>query len=98
MNMLNQLKKSMDELKNYVYASIISADNDEFGLSEEDKQEIIYRHKLGSSWDYILEPIKNEKVRKGLIDFFEENESTDTPTEKMHEKFHKRNRYVEADV
>ena len=74
MNMSNQLKKSMDELKNYVYVSIISADNDEFGLSEEDKQEIIYRHKLGSSWDYILEPIKNEKVRKGLIDFFEDEE------------------------
>jgi hypothetical protein len=65
----------MDELKNYVYVSIISADNDEFGLSEEDKQEIIYRHKLGSSWDYILEPIKNEKVRKGLIDFFEDEEN-----------------------
>ena len=72
MNMLNQLKKSMDELKNYVYVSIISADNDEFGLSEEDKQEIMYRYKLGSSWDYILEPIKDEKIRKSLIDFFED--------------------------
>ena len=62
----------MDELKNYVYASIISADNDEFGLSEEDKQEIIARHSLGSTWEYTLEPIKDEKVRKGLIDFFED--------------------------
>ena len=50
------------------------ADNDEFGLSEDDKQEIIYRHKLGSSWDYILEPIKDEKQRKTLIEFFEGDE------------------------
>ena len=61
----------MEELKNLVFVSVISADNDEFGLSEEDKQEIIYRHKLGSSWDYILEPIKDEKKRKQLIEFFE---------------------------
>jgi len=38
----------MDELRNLVFASIISADNDEFGLSEDDKQEIIQRHKLGT--------------------------------------------------
>lgn len=60
----------MDELRNYIYVSIISADNDEFGLSEEDKQEIIQRHKLGSTWEYTLEPIKDKKVRKNLIDFF----------------------------
>lgn len=64
----------LDQLKNLTYVSIISADNDEFGLSEDDKQEIIYRHKLGSSWDYILEPIKDKKKRKQLIEFFEENE------------------------
>lgn len=72
--------KTLDEneqlelLKNLTYVSIISADNDEFGLSEDDKQEIIYRHKLGSSWDYILEPIKDEKQRKTLIEFFEGDE------------------------
>lgn len=60
----------MDELRNYMFVSIISADNDEFGLSEEDKQEIIQRHKLGSTWEYTLEPIKDEKIRKSLIDFF----------------------------
>jgi hypothetical protein len=49
----------LEQLKNLTYVSIISADNDEFGLSEDNKQEIIYRHKLGSSWDYILEPIKD---------------------------------------
>ena len=65
----------MDELRNYVYVSIISADNDEFGLSEEDKQEIIQRHKLGSTWEYTLEPIKDKKIRKNLIDFFNDTES-----------------------
>lgn len=67
------MSKELMQLKNLMYASIISADNDEFGLSEEDKQEIIYRHKLGSSWDYILEPIKNEKKRKQLVEFFEDD-------------------------
>ena len=63
----------LEQLKNLTYVSIISADNDEFGLSEDDKQEIIYRHKLGSSWDYVLEPIKDEKKRKQLIEFFEDD-------------------------
>lgn len=65
------MENTLEQLKNLTYVSIISADNDEFGLSEEDKQEIIYRHKLGSSWDYILEPIKDEKKRKMLVEFFE---------------------------
>ena len=59
-----------DELRNYIYVSIISADNDEFGLSEDDKQEIIQRHKLGSTWEYTLEPIKDKKKREQLIQFF----------------------------
>lgn len=67
----NIMNKELEELRNYVYASIISADNDEFNLSEDDKQEIIERHKLGSTWEYTLEPIKDEKQRKLLIDFFE---------------------------
>ena len=66
-------QNEIEELKNYMYTCIISADNDEFGLSEEDKQEIIQRHKLGSTWEYTLEPIKDEKKRKQLIDFFEED-------------------------
>ena len=61
-------------LKDFVYVSIISADNNEFDLSEEDKQEIIQRHKLGSTWEYTLEPIKDEKKRKMLIDFFNDTE------------------------
>ena len=70
------MDNTVDQIKNLIYVSIISADNDEFGLSEDDKQEIIYRHKLGSSWDYILEPIKDEKKRKRLIDFFEDAEES----------------------
>lgn len=64
----------MNELKTLVYVSIISADNDEFGLTEDDKQEIMARYKLGSSWEYTLEPIKDEKKRKMLIELFEESE------------------------
>ena len=63
-----------EELRNYIYASIISADNDEFNLSEDDKQEIIQRRRMGSTWEYILEPIKDEKQRKALVDFFEGDE------------------------
>ena len=70
---MSNRNKELEELRNYVYVSIISADNDEYGLSEEDKQEIIERRKLGSTWEYILEPIKDEKARKRLIDFFEED-------------------------
>ena len=64
----------MSELKNLVYVSIISADNDEFGLSEDDKQEIMARYKMGSTWEYTIEPIKDEKVRKRLIELFEEGD------------------------
>ena len=44
----------MNELKNYVYVSIISADNDEFGLTEDEKQEIMRRYKMKMEWDNIL--------------------------------------------
>lgn len=62
--------EQIDMLKNLTYVSIISADNDEFGLSEDDKQEIIYRYSMNMSWDTILEPIKDEKQRQRLINFF----------------------------
>lgn len=64
----------MNQLKNFVYVSIISADSDEFGLSEDDKQEIIKRRKESNVWSYILEPIKDEEKRKRLIDFFNEKD------------------------
>ena len=72
--MLNLQKKQMNQLKNLVYVSIISADNDEFGLSENDKQEIMKRYKESDNWGYILEPIKNEEQRKLLIDIFDEKD------------------------
>ena len=71
MNMQNQLKKSMDELKNYVYVSIISADNDEFGLSEDNKQEIISRERESDNWEYILECMPKE-YKNTLVKFFTE--------------------------
>lgn len=61
----------MNELQMYVYTCIISADNDEFNLSEEDKQEIMRRKDIGASWDSILEPIKDNKIRDTLVGFFE---------------------------
>ena len=61
-------------LRNYIYVSIISADNDEFGLTEDQKQEIIHRHNMGMDWEYVFEPIPNEERRKKLIEFFDETE------------------------
>ena len=59
---------------NFLYISIISADNDEYGLSEDDKQEIMSRYKKSKNWEYILEPIKDEKQRKTLIRIFNEKD------------------------
>lgn len=56
--------ENMDDLqmlRNFLYVSIISADNDRY--TEEQKQEIIRRHKefegKEPNWGYILEPIDN---------------------------------------
>ena len=67
-------RKTMEELRNLVFVSVISADNDEFGLSEEDKQEIMRRSKLDLGWDYVFEPIEDEKKRRMLIELFEESD------------------------
>lgn len=69
----------MNQLKNLVYVSIISADSDvfddEFGLSEDDKQEIMRRYKIdNTNWEYILEPVKDEGKRRILIDLFNEKD------------------------
>ena len=71
---LEQYNHHMDELRNLVFVSVISADNDEFGLSEEQKQEIMRRRKLDMGWDYVFEPIEDEKKRRMLIELFEESE------------------------
>lgn len=64
----------MEELRNLIFVSIISADNDEFDLTEDQKQEIIQRHKMNMSWESILEPIPDEGKRNKLIEFFEQSE------------------------
>ena len=53
-----------NELKYYLFASIISAENNEF--TEEDKQEVIRRYDLEDDvefdkkdWEFILEPVDN---------------------------------------
>lgn len=56
-------------IKNFLFASIISADN--YRLTEEVKQSIISRYKDAEhkeEWEYILEPIEDEKYRKSLIE------------------------------
>lgn len=58
-----------DELKRFVYVSIISADNDEF--SEDVKQEILSRFDenkdINQDWEYVLEPIEDIDKRNRLI-------------------------------
>ena len=66
-------KEHNEMLKSLLFASIISADNDEF--TEEVKQEVIKRHKeqdhYGSmisdqiDWDYVLEPLG--EAAKGAV-------------------------------
>ena len=59
-----------EELKYFIYASIISADNDEF--TEDQKQEVIRRYGLeeevpfdDKDWEFILEPVdKDNKLLK----------------------------------
>ena len=52
---------NMNQLRNFFYASIISADNDD--LTEEEKQAIIQRtdpkNLENTDWSYALEPIKD---------------------------------------
>ena len=55
--------------------SIISADNDEFGLTEDQKQEILHREKESDDWSYILECMP-EDVKGSLIKFFSNDSKT----------------------
>lgn len=69
----------MDILKQFVYVNIISADNDEFGLTEDQKQEIISRYRDNQDnpdWAYILECMPEEYKQK-LIDFFNDKSEAD---------------------
>ena len=65
---------ALEQLKNLLYVSIISADNDEFDLSEDDKQEIMRRRELfKDDWEMIFQPIKDKKQRNLVIDLFKNN-------------------------
>lgn len=63
-NMLNT-----SQLRNFLYVSIISADNDD--LTEEEKQAIISRtdpkNLEDTDWVYALEPIKDAEKRDKYI-------------------------------
>ena len=61
--------KKLNDLQAFVFVSIISADNDEFGLSEDNKQEIISREQESDNWEYILECMPKEYKDK-LVKFF----------------------------
>ena len=64
--------KKLNDLQAFVYVSIISADNDEFGLTEDQKQEILRREKESDDWSYILECMP-EEVKGSLIKFFSDD-------------------------
>ena len=69
-------KLDREQLKNFLFVSIISADNDEF--DEDTKQAIIQRYdksKKDQDWEYVLEPIKDASIRSSLIHIF--NNETD---------------------
>ena len=61
--------KDLNDIQSYVYVCIISADNDEFGLTEDQKQEILHRKEESDDWAYILECMPEEYKDK-LIEFF----------------------------
>lgn len=79
MNKLSD-KEHSEMLKSLLFASIISADNDEF--TEEVKQEVIKRHKeedhYGSmissqiNWEYVLEPLG--EAAKGAVKIMKSGE------------------------
>lgn len=82
MNQFQMKQMSKDEMKNLLYVSIISADNNYY--TEDAKQEVISRQKKeetkgkGIDWRYVLEPVdKNGR----LAELFEYTESVSDETE-----------------
>lgn len=71
--------KKLNDLQAFVYVSIISADNDEFGLTEDQKQEILHREKESDDWSYILECMP-EKYKNTLVKFFNNEKSIQDKT------------------
>lgn len=62
------------QLRNFLYVSIISAENDQ--LTEEEKQAIIQRTNPkdleNTDWEYALEPIKDADKREKYIEIMRE--------------------------
>lgn len=56
-------REQLELLKNFIYISIISADNDEY--TEETKQEVIRRYHEAdvNDWSYILDPLGEDKYK-----------------------------------
>lgn len=70
----------LSQLQNFIFVSVISADNEK--IPEEEKQEILTRFSDQQSkqvpmydWEYILEPISDIDIRNKYIN---DLESTDT--------------------
>ena len=63
--------RKLDNLESLVFVSIISADSDEFGLTEDQKQEILSREQESDNWEYILECMPKE-YKNTLVKFFTE--------------------------
>ena len=60
-----------EEMINFLYVSLISADNDDY--TEEIKQELISRYdEKPRDWEYILKPIDNPRVLE-LFKYLEKN-------------------------
>lgn len=63
--MMKQLdsKEELQMLKNLIFVSLISADNEEY--TEEVKQQILSRyHEVGfSDWSYVLDPLGEDKYK-----------------------------------
>ena len=68
----NVTESDIQQLRNFVFTSIISADNDEY--DEEIKQEVLHRYDLFENdpdWEYVLQPLGDDA--QYYIDFFEGN-------------------------
>lgn len=61
--------RELNDMQSLAFASIISADNDEFGLTEDQKQEIISREQESDDWEYILECMP-EEYKDSLVRLF----------------------------
>lgn len=80
MNKNEQTLTPIEELRNLIYVNIISADNDEFGLSEEQKQQIMSRYnaekvkpnKADINWGFVFECMP-QKYKNTILMFFTED-------------------------